>query len=117
MSLYGIPEGVIGARIESYSHDDSYTIRLIGDKTIELSCEGECCSHSWFEHVDDLGAFPGTILSIDDDGETPHEVDETDYEDLKTYFLTIKTDKGRFTVDMRNSSNGYYGGSFVWSIS
>ncbi len=30
---------------------------------------------------------------------------------LQQYFYEIVTDKGSFTLEMRNESNGYYGGS------
>lgn len=114
---YGMPEGIIGTKIESFVQKGDVISLFGSDKVIRLTCSGDCCSTSWFEHVDDMGAFPGTILSIDNDGYSPYPVGESDGgEDIKVYFLTIKTDKGRFTVDMRNSSNGYYGGSFNWSV-
>lgn len=77
-----------------------------------LEAYGDCCSSSWFEHLDGAAALLGsTILAVEEvqgpDGTPDHEDDV-----LQTYFLKFTTTKGRATLEMRNESNGYYGGSF-----
>jgi hypothetical protein len=69
---------------------------------------GDCCSSSWFEHVDDLD-FRGEILSVEDD-EGRYFDERNDDGALKHYFTVVKTNRGRLIIEMRNQSNGYYGG-------
>jgi hypothetical protein len=42
--------------------------------------------------------------------------EKRDYDggELKFYYYTILTDKGETTIEMRNSSNGYYGGTLYY---
>lgn len=71
--------------------------------------EGDCCSQSWFEHlsgVEDL--INSKIKSVRhvDMGEIAHP----SHECLQLYGTRIQTARGVFEIEMRNSSNGYYGG-------
>jgi hypothetical protein len=76
--------------------------------------EGDCCSSSWIESIDDEHALHGKVAKIE-------EIDMPDrgnvgtekhpgVEEVKYYGLRITTDKGRSVIDYRNDSNGYYGG-------
>lgn len=74
-----------------------------------FEAEGECCSKSWIESIEDFNAFPGTVkecLAVEGPGFREHHKSE-----FKNYFFKIKTDKGYFDIEMRNESNGYYGGN------
>lgn len=83
-----------------------------------LDAEGDCCSHSVIDHVDNETALIGKVLSVRDVEQwVPRERPDSfegkpagDYEDISYYALAIVTDKGEAIIDYRNSSNGYYGG-------
>lgn len=85
--------------------------------TIKLEAEGDCCSHSWVEHSDIIPA--GEIIKevIEKDvtviQEEGYDRESNSYNEcIKQYFYEVKTDKGSYTIEMRNESNGYYGGCF-----
>lgn len=79
-----------------------------------VRADGDCCSHTWIEHIElpALG-FPAKVLAVDDlpmpDLGSPDKYDVIAY-----YGCKITTDRGEMVIDFRNSSNGYYGGSLVW---
>jgi len=81
-----------------------------GDK-LELYARGDCCSESWFEQIAGeealvKGSTLRTIELIDLD-----KVMEIDcITVIQHYGVKFMTDNGYADVDMRNSSNGYYGG-------
>lgn len=95
--------------------------KLLGDKTFswlvfettdgQLSyyAEGDCCSSSWFEHLSGVEALiDSTVVDVEfADGGAE---DRSDYEYLQWDFIIIVTNKGRATIEFRNSSNGYYSG-------
>lgn len=114
---YDLPPKFIGAKLLDVKADHD-TITLTTDRGILIAtADGECCSSSWFESVD-IDGIGGELTEFDESTEAPpgfEDPPEEDYECIKVYFGTIKTTKGRITYEMRNSSNGYYGGSIVWS--
>ncbi len=86
---------------------------------LRLFADGDCCSYSWFESVES-DAEGGQITEIDlygGFGSDPVDVtaEETQHRDdqVLAYFPLVKTTKGRVVMEMRNASNGYYGGSIV----
>ena len=128
MSYWGSNEykKLVGVKITDLSKhfftgDTSITFNVEGGKSFELSCSGDCCSSSWFENIE-LPAFPFpvTIVSVEEvEGPdfTESWVKEHGYDSVRTYGLKMITDKGELYVDMRNDSNGYYGGSFELDLS
>jgi hypothetical protein len=94
-------------------YGDNDTLQFTTEfETLSYSCEGDCCSSSWFEHISGVEFLVGhTIVKTEDislDSVTPEE--EKQHESLAQYGYRFTTDKGYFEIDMRNSSNGYYGG-------
>lgn len=104
----------------------------------QLEVWGDCCSHSWIEDVFEPNALIGhTILRVEDlDLDTPANqkpcihcnenhmtiiddmydgtvkvTDQNSHDHLQYYGFAIYTEVGRFVIDFRNESNGYYGGS------
>lgn len=79
--------------------------------------EGDCCSSSWFSHVTGLKNLVGEeIVSVEGrdeytDEEYKEAEKEGDYESLALYGFMLKTKKGTCDIEMRNDSNGYYGGT------
>ncbi len=90
---------------------DVITITLETEtSTITMIAVGECCSHSWVEHFDSIPTGE-TIKSVITK-EVERIDDDAEHDCLQKYFYEIVTDKGSYTIEMRNSSNGYYGGEF-----
>lgn len=69
--------------------------------------DGDCCSQSWFESVESFNFLGyGSHVERVDCLDGP----EREGGELKIYFCTVYA-AGRLCIEMRNSSNGYYGGS------
>lgn len=85
-----------------------------GADPLVVRCEGDCCSHTWIEHLElpALG-LPATVVSVED-LDLKKEADESDGDYIQFYGCKIVTDRGEIIIDYRNSSNGYYGGSLTW---
>ena len=102
---------LIGKNIDKILIDNDKTFIVficVNDKFI-FCCSGDCCSESWINHLNGLGNLIGnTIISIED--KEYSDVPGTRQEYDKSYVFTFKTNKGYFDLEMRNSSNGYYGG-------
>lgn len=81
---------------------------------IKARADGDCCSHTWVEHVElpALG-FPAKVLSVSD-LDMPDLGPMPEREVIAYYGCKIVTDRGEIVIDYRNESNGYYGGSLVW---
>ena len=85
---------------------------------VVLLAEGQCCSISWFESIDDPAALLGTIYAIRH-LDLPHRDspdptnDDGESESRAYYGLKISTEKGSAVIDYRNDSNGYYGGYVI----
>lgn len=91
-----------------------------------LGVEGDCCSHSWIEHLEIVPEplAGARILSVEQRDMPPwdnHACDrEHDYGDrncthdvLTVYHTVFHTDRGDIVLEYRNDSNGYYGGSLT----
>jgi hypothetical protein len=52
------------------------------------------------------------VLGAEDKGWGENRSDEDGYEVVQDGFWTLKTDRGYIDIEVRNSHNGYYGGSF-----
>lgn len=104
----------IGAQLLSVTVDPGREMfELVTSRgTLRAQSEGDCCSHSWFESVD-IDGIGGVITKFEETGGV--EVPSADHECLQTYFGTVYTTTGRLCYELRNSSNGYYGGSVFWS--
>lgn len=102
---------VIGSVVLDVTHTKD-VITIVTDRgTLTMTAYGDCCSESWFESVDvDPSAIGGSLTEYEEsfEGEKEPAADEWAY--VKTYFGTLKTSTGRITYELRNSSNGYYGG-------
>lgn len=88
------------------------TFKLNDDTFFTVKAEGDCCSSSWFEHisgVDELIEHKITSVSNIDLSKMDIE-DRDDMRLLQHYGYEVVTTKGRFLIEMRNESNGYYGG-------
>lgn len=104
-----------GAKVNDIYVDASHeSIALYTDKgTFYLDAYGDCCSHSWYEHISGVDALKGQVIRSVQEiglGEVMPRA-ETEYQEyVQAYSIKFTTDKGYFEIEMRNSSNGYYGG-------
>ncbi len=97
------------------SHDKETIIFEMDGGPVVFAVEGECCSHSWIEHLETpIDMFGAKVLDM-----SQNYVDETDpavleaHESLTVYQTHFHTDRGDIVLEYRNSSNGYYGGYLV----
>jgi hypothetical protein len=71
---------------------------------------GECCSNSWYEHFNGLNyILKNKILYVENIG--VGEIKNSDYDLTQIYCINLKTEKGICSIEFRNESNGFYGGS------
>lgn len=80
---------------------------------IRFGVEGDCCSHSWIEHLEAPESVEGrTVVAVDDCAMDRSDDDE--YEVTQVYQTVFRLDNGdSIKVEYRNTSNGYYGGYMV----
>lgn len=104
-------EELTGSQINKFVLADKITIEVhTKEKIFIYRTYGDCCSHSWIEHMDDVPEnFTIQNISEKEVSTSDHKGEYEDF--LIQYFYEIETDKGSFTIEMRNESNGYYGGS------
>lgn len=129
MGFYASPEKHIGKRIakaELVNDGEQFRLTFIDGADATYSVEGDCCSRSWIEHLEQPAGLEGaTITAVEDGGGVPwdgHECRKTDptkwandcgHDSLSVYNTIFRTDKGDVVLEYRNDSNGYYGGYLV----
>jgi hypothetical protein len=93
-------------------NSDKTTIGFVLDdgRTLWANAVGDCCSSSWFEHVEGIDALLGQKINKVVEREMPKPTGDRGDEVIQYYGWTLETNKGRLDLEMRNSSNGYYGG-------
>lgn len=107
---------LIGKTITAlYLADDQQAMRCdVGPEQIIARADGDCCSHTWIEHVEDPESIIGSEVLSASDISMSREEEEKDGDHIQFYGFKIQTVKGACVIDYRNSSNGYYGGSLEW---
>jgi hypothetical protein len=115
---YGEPNVLIGKVITAvYLATDKEAMKFdIQDgEPIIVRADGDCCSHSWIEAIDNPEAIIGSpVLEAEDLDLGIPALENDEYEYLQYYGFKISTVKGTCKIEYRNSSNGYYGGNLVW---
>jgi hypothetical protein len=100
---------LIGEKINSVTFDERLLRFNLKDKVVSFSAEGDCCSNSFIESIDDESIFNDAVLeSVEVESGEAKEIDTFDVH--KCTFYKFKTDKGYATLSFRNESNGYYDG-------
>lgn len=94
------------------AQDKQSLLFVTADGPLVAKVDGDCCSHSWIEHVElPVNGFPATVKAAED---IPMpDLGNGDAECRQYYGYKLTTDKGDIIIDYRNDSNGYYGGS-IW---
>ena len=78
---------------------------------VRLAAFGDCCSESWFEHVENFEALFGEeirgVLLKAQEAITENVRQSVEYAEV----IELTTDRGVCSLEFRNSSNGYYDGA------
>lgn len=118
------PNVLIGKTIQSILlADDQQAIKFVLSDGSEVvaNCDGDCCSNTWIEDVNNPEFAIGSAVldAVDIDMPEGWVASKTKHEDhyeeeMQYYGFKITTAKGVCTIEYRNSSNGYYGGNLSW---
>lgn len=120
MSVFNV---LVGKRINGlFVGDDDWALvfRDINERYYCFRTENDCCNTVWFNHVNGVETVLGEgnlfdilrgamVTAVEDKGWT--EDREDGYDVIQDGFWTIATDRGYIDLEVRNSHNGYYGGS------
>lgn len=117
-------KNIIGKRVNGiFLGDDNWTLvlRTIDGKYYRYNTSNDCCNSVWINHmsgIDCVGRgnsfdlLRGALVTGSEDKEWTENRYEDDYEVVQDGFYTLKTDRGYIDIEVRNSHNGYYGGTF-----
>ena len=120
---------LVGKRINGLLiGNDNWTLvfRDINGKHYRFDTEKDCCNSVWFNHITGVETVLGegnvfdvlrgaTVLEVEDKGWGENRDDEDGWEVIQDGFWTIRTDRGYIDIEVRNSHNGYYGGSVSYA--
>ena len=120
MSVFNV---LVGKRINGLfigDEDWALVFRDINQRYYCFRTENDCCNQVWFNHVNGVETVLGEgnlfdvlrgamVTGVEDKGWTDDR--EDGYDVIQDAFWTIKTDRGYIDLEVRNSHNGYYGGS------
>ena len=116
---------LVGKRINGLFIGDgawALVFRDINGRHYCFRTENDCCNTVWFNHVNGVETVLGEgnvfdilrgamITGVESKGWTDDRTDEDGYDVIQDGFWTIATDRGYIDLEVRNSHNGYYGGS------
>jgi len=110
--------------------NDGWTlvVRTIGGKFFRFDTENDCCNTVWFNHINGVNVALGEgtsfdlirgalVTGVEDKGWGENREDEDGWEVVQDGFWTLRTDRGYIDIEVRNSHNGYYGGSVTFNES
>ena len=119
---------LVGKRINGlFIGNDKWTLvfRDISGRRYRFDTENDCCNSVWFNHVSGVNILGEgnsfdllrgvEVLSVESKGWGDDRSDEDGYDVVQDAFWTIRTDRGYIDLEVRNSHNGYYGGSVSYS--
>lgn len=121
---------LVGTRVRAvYLAADQESMALQCDTAVfHGTCYSECCSHTYIYHISGIPALlSAPVTAVRELTFSPRSLEgkareyamrhggwEQDVE--IQYGVQISTAAGVCTIDFRNYSNGYYGGSLDWSL-
>jgi hypothetical protein len=116
---------LIGHRINGiFLGNDKWTmlVRTTEGKFFRYDTANDCCNTVWVNHItgvdilgegDSFDILRGALVTgAEDKGWGENRDGEEGYEVIQDGFWTIRTERGYIDIEVRNSHNGYYGGSF-----
>lgn len=100
----------------SYSEDNIYFVT--DNEVHNFYTQNDCCNTVWFNH---LNGVDDVIHQIVRSVESKDWSEADDYEGksgdvIEACMWTLNTNRGRLDIEVRNSHNGYYGGSVGHNI-
>lgn len=102
--------------------NDAWTLvfRTVDGRWLRFDTKNDCCNNVWFNHITGVEAVGeghvfdmlrgAEVLEVISKGWSEN-VESEDYEVIQDGFWTIHTSRGYIDIEVRNSHNGYYGGS------
>ena len=118
---------LLGKRINGiFLGNDKWTLafRTVEGQYVRYDTQNDCCNSVWFNHISGVNILGDgnsfdllrgvEVLAVEDKGWSDNRDDEDGYEVVQDGFWTIRTDRGYIDIEVRNSHNGYYGGSVVY---
>jgi hypothetical protein len=91
---------------------------LTGGERMAFYTDGDCCSQSWIEAVENVDSLIGgkvtgaNEIDMGDVTDTYDEADPPPQEFVQAYGVEVSVEgRPTFKLEFRNASNGYYGGS------
>lgn len=119
---------LVGERINSILlRDDNERIvfRTIDGREFHYYTSGDCCNTVWINHMTGVNILgEGNTFDIlrgalvtgsEDRGWSDNREDDEDaWNVIQDGFFVLLTDRGYIDFEVRNSHNGYYGGSFEY---
>jgi hypothetical protein len=120
-------KNLVGQRINGiFLGNDSWAlvVRTIDGKFHRYDTENDCCNSVWFNHINGVtilgegnsfDLLRGALVTGVEDKGWGEDHEEEGYEVVQDAFWTIKTDRGYIDIEVRNSHNGYYGGSVKYN--
>jgi len=120
-------KNLVGQRINGiFLGNDSWAlvVRTIDGKFHRYDTENDCCNSVWFNHINGVtilgegnsfDLLRGALVTETEDKGWGENHSEEGYEVVQDGFWTIKTDRGYIDIEVRNSHNGYYGGSVKYN--
>ena len=117
---------LVGKRINGlFIGEDAWALvfRDINGRHYCFRTKNDCCNTVWFNHVNGVETVLGEgnlfdilrgamVTGVEDKGWTEDRTDG--YDVIQDGFWTIATDRGYIDLEVRNSHNGYYGGTVVY---
>lgn len=117
------PEELIGKKIECVMRNgEDIAFVFSNGQSLWAVPEGDCCSHTWIEHVSGINDIKGRTITETREYEEGTHLGETDDDVVEQDCLAlygmcfIRDDLQRVDIDYRNESNGYYGGWLNWKL-
>jgi len=111
-------EDLVGKKIIEVRMDSTNTlIRFVTDHgDFSYVTEAECCSECWINHISGLQAIIGQKILKTESIEMPYLQEGEEgfsgkQEVERVYSFKMFTSQGVCELEMRNASNGYYGGT------
>ena len=125
MSLF---QNLVGKRINGvFLGNDDWTLvfRTTDGEYHRYDTSNDCCNTVWVNHITGLHLLGQgnsfdllkglLVIDAEDKGWGDDREGEDGYEVVQDGFWTIRTDRGYIDIEVRNSHNGYYGGSFSFN--
>ena len=117
-------KNLIGERINGiFLREDRERVifRTVNGKEFRYHTSGDCCNSVWINHMTGVGALGegntfdilrgALVTGAEDRGWTDNREGEHGFDVIQDGFFTLITDRGYIDFEVRNSHNGYYGGS------